>query len=602
MRYASGVRSFPRSVSHRRRTLAAAMDGGLAFSGLVTLALIHPLLALALVRRRRSPTSSPKQLLDLDLTSPKQLVLNLEDPPPSPQPSPPYDPRYIGFGRPDDDYVQIMINGLAQEEPPAQEPPAQEEPCGGPIGLGYHGVPIGCEGASAQEASLHDSPRVHLKRPFDRWDYLMAAPSVEREEENAQILMDVIAQWVNAPECWEGEKDAPENCAPAPADAIYSPHIAQRPRFDTSPAFGLSGLGSSQQRVQPPAGEPPAHNSFAHNSFASPFCSDTHGALAQPPAAFAQPPTLAAAFGAQLDLRKEEKAQILIDVIAQCVKAPECWEGECWGGVVGAPEICAPAPADGLYSPHLAQRPDRISPSSTFNSFASPFSIDTHGALAQPPAAFAFGAQLEFVHRLQVLSGASLPTPQQFTSLIAAGVDPSLVDQLNQLVQLAQLAQCACAPCPCAPPPLAPSAADFCAPAAFCAPLPPPAAVARGSHARPPPAPTNFSVMSQMQLIQSQMHLHLPRPTVAESSQLLQLWSAHMPEVEALASHRTSTDKRHSPTAAATAAQQTDEGEGEGEKRKSHRHFCQGCGRSKMHHCRSEVHRSVLLARQLVHA
>jgi hypothetical protein len=80
--------------------------------------------------------------------------------------------------------------------------------------------------------------------------------------------------------------------------------------------------------------------------------------------------------------------------------------------------------------------------------------------------------------------------------------------------------------------------------------------------------PTTAEDMCHAQAMQSMEHPHLPRPSPVETAQLVGLWMEHKDLLSTLTSQR--------------RQQQGD--------RDSSRHSCQGCGRSKAGHRRSEVH------------
>lgn len=537
-------------------------------------------LARSAARKSGVPRAASVRLLSIEIEQPPAY-----EPSPSPPPSPP--PRAGQYGAFDfhvssEDLAQLLLDDdddmTARELPPAEEEPrvgtgsmmhddismlptSRFEPwkfgsCDSlhsqttPSSLNvtpwllskyqYDGIPLHCEGASAQEDSsppeshsnappatlcterhgvkrsicqLADAPDMcsSLKRstpaaPAQESLWLAPSSADDADEplflaEAEELLCAVIDAEVNeAQNCWDA---APPDAQP-PADE--SAFVLEPPRA---------------KRAQPPAGDSPASSSrsdFVEGG--SSFRPD-----AQPPA----------------------------------------FDSPCWSDQRSAPAT-SPVPGDA----HAGQPQPQRQPTPPV------------GVPSCAPALAAFGAHLELAQRLQALSTTALPSQQQLQSLLAAGVDPSLVQQLHQLAQLAHLARMggmgtgtgmggggALAGGPTLLPLVSGSDAlgahHARAPAAHL----PAAFGAPAIAALPSQPPSSLQMQSQMQAVQCMQHPHLLRPSASESAQLLQLWTAHAEEVAAAVEQRKATQQFE---------------------RRSHRHFCQGCGCSKAGHRRSEVH------------
>lgn len=540
------------------------------------------------------PPTATMRLNELDLESPPADDELVQSPPPSP---PPVRAPQAGFGSQllpsdrarhadfdfcpsEEEIMSMLLEGVEpaceddashshHERPPAEEQmfeakPAERELSPSTLAAKYQtdGIPMNCEGASAGEEPIYTHelplftrklkrPSADIEAPTAAPTAFMGAPSIEpfglADQVDEQLLYDVIEAEVNEAsrggDCWDA--------APAGAADYFSnsPHAARRQRVsEWSPEDSNaveSGCSSQNQQAQPPAGEP------------SPLLRDC---------VFPQEPHL-------LDFAGQPPAG---ESPPQSFAQPTCVST----GPQHQPPFYAPS-----FQPGACMGP--------------PF--------AAPMAALA--AQLGIAQRLTEISQtANLPSAQQLQSLLAQGVDPSLVEQLAQLSQLAQLAR--------VQQQYAPAAAPWALnPLSMGAPMADPHTTyqqqqvhqqmqqhqqlmqqqqhlqqmhqqqqiaglgihgmpggARGglsSRGAPPVQPKDLATMGQVQAMQCVQNPHLPRPSPAESQHLLSQWLEHVDAVSALAEKR--------------RTQQVFE-------RRSHRHFCQGCGRSKAGHRRSEVH------------
>ncbi|KAG8470551.1 hypothetical protein KFE25_008972 [Diacronema lutheri] len=555
-------------------------------------------LALAAVLRRRHGAGRASFKPARGMAAPRLAGLDLESPPadepmPSPPPSPPAggaedrldelvseDDLLSMFFEDNDSACMPSFDAKDAWRGQHELPPATEEQPSGPscadgeaggaalieprflAKYRFDGIPMFCEGASAGEPplgrSLHDelptglvsgAPRVHLKRPLPAeadgsarararaFDPCMGAPSVELEGcliegVDDRMLRDVIEAEVNeASNCW----DAAPAC------------------WDERPAASHAAMPPAEERTASRAAWPPSaadgRSDEAPSHAVESGCS-SHQHQAQPPAGDSP----------QSGMRSFAPAE------------PH------WSEAIGTQPPAGESPLHSSAQPGCA---------SAYANSAQVLPLQPH--VQQQHAQLAsLASQLELAQRLQELSHApNLPSHYQLQELLRQGVDPALVQQLAQLAQLAQLVrvqhQLAPLPLPLPPAPWGVPAyahllAEQCAPNRARAPpnLAPtysvygmPSRPAHGARAPPLIQPTDLQMMGSVQAMQCIQHPHLPRLSAAESQQLLQLWMQHVDEVSALAEKRRThlVFERH-----------------------SHRHFCQGCGRSKAGHKRSEVH------------
>jgi len=580
---------------------------GVAAAGMAALVLVVALAAIA--RRSRggghAARAAAASATAAELMSVKVAREPSSAPLPSPPPSPPLAARHhhqesiADFGAfsitaEDLEMCSRMIFDDGCEDPSAL-PPAEEPgiKLNAAIGSLYHldGIPPNCEGASAQEDmgprgrdvplfladadfSLRGSPAAGPEPPRHAFPstqvFDFAAPSVETElevdeparkrhapcaeesfslDEAEALLRDAIDQEVDECGAFWGAPSPADAQPPAGESPLTSPAPPSTRTYDVvggagyEPSYGHDRSPSDNLHSDAPA---PAGESPLSASWALPGSQDWSHSGPHPPA-FESPL-------ASYDAHQPQPPAVA------CGKRSHS-------------EQVAPAAASSCAAPSAA--------------FAQ-----------QLQAQRALAMQVQLLNQLQATMPVTQPSPLQLQALVAAGVDLNLIRQLQQLQQIQSLAAqfAPAAAAPGAPPAAAFAAVPVALPFGFgrqgLAPAPDatagtlvgapshafpgvpdfatshavPAAAAAGAHAQPSAA---MSTAAQMQGIQAHQHPHLPKPSPAATSELLQVWAEHSEEVAALAEKR--------------------KGQGQFERR-SHRHYCQGCGRSKSGHRRSEVH------------